>query len=83
MGCGDIGPEAAFEITKNRLKELDLWGVGKIRASKSGCLGFCDSSPVCVIYPEGVWYSYFDLDDVNKIIEDHLINDKIVKSLQV
>jgi len=36
-----------------------------------------------VIYPEGVWYSYKNLDDINEILESHLINNKVVERLKI
>lgn len=82
-GCGDITAETGFEITKEYLKTHDLWGAGKIRASKSGCLGRCEDASVCVIYPEGIWYSYIDEADIHDIIKTHLIGDKVVNRLLI
>lgn len=82
-GCGTFGGENAFLLAKNILKEQDLWGEGKCRASKSGCLGRCESNPVCVVYPDGVWYSYIDETDISEIITEHVINGKIVTRLQI
>jgi (2Fe-2S) ferredoxin len=36
-----------------------------------------------VIYPEGIWYSYKNLDDINEILESHLINNKVVERLKI
>lgn len=82
-GCGKFGGEAGFNFTKDYLKAKDLWGEGKLRASKSGCLGRCSLAPVCAVYPDGIWYSYHDEDDIREIIEQHLIGNKPVKRLQI
>ena len=55
----------------------------KIRINKSGCLDRCELGPVMVIYPEGIWYSYKNLDDINEILESHLINNKVVERLKI
>jgi (2Fe-2S) ferredoxin len=34
-----------------------------------------------VIYPEGVWYQYKSESDIDKIIDDHLINNKLAEEL--
>ena len=65
------------------MTEIDKWGQGKYRASKSGCLGRCSEAPVCVIYPDGTWYSYVDLEDVQQIIEKHLLNGEVVPNLLI
>jgi len=82
-GCGYLSGEESFAFAKMYLQALDMWGEGKVRASKSGCLGRCDSGPVCVIYPDGVWYTYVDEDDVQEIIDKHLLSGEIVTRLQI
>lgn len=81
--CANSGGEEFFSYMKSRLLELEMHGPGKFRVSKSGCLGRCSSGPCIVIYPEGVWYSYSSPDDIDKIIDNHLIAGKIVHSLLI
>lgn len=80
-GCGDVSSLDPVPFVKMYLQALDLWGEGKIRASKSGCLGRCNLAPTCVVYPDGVWYTYFDETDLKEIIDSHLINDQVVERL--
>jgi (2Fe-2S) ferredoxin len=82
-GCGFLNGEESFAFAKTYLQALDLWGKGKIRASKSGCLGRCSEGPVCVIYPEGIWYSYIDEADIKDIIDQHLIAGTPVERLKI
>ena len=51
--------------------------------ANAGCLDRCEEGPCVVIYPEGIWYTYFDRADVDEIIESHLINGKIVERLRL
>ena len=82
-GCGSYGAEAAAAHCKQRLKDLGLHGPGQARVSRAGCLGRCSAGPVAVVYPEGVWYSYVDLADVNEIVDTHLRDGQIVTRLLV
>lgn len=83
-GCGYIVPESeSFALAKPYMKEIGILGEGKCRASKSGCLGRCEDGPVCVIYPDGIWYSYVDQNDIKEIIDKHLVHGKIVSRLQI
>lgn len=82
-GCGDMGGEDAFAYAKTYLQGLEQWGEGKFRASKAGCLGRCNLAPACVIYPEGIWYSYVDENDIKEIIDKHLLANEIVERLKV
>jgi (2Fe-2S) ferredoxin len=43
----------------------------------------CEEGPVIVVYPEEIWYTYVDREDVDEIIEQHLINGRIVERLRI
>lgn len=58
-------------------------GPGKIRINRAGCLDRCDEGPVMVVYPEGVWYRYVDRQDIDEIIEEHLLHDRPVERLKI
>lgn len=79
--CADHGAQAAFEHCKARVKAEGLAGVGQVRVNKAGCLNRCAGAPVAVVYPEGVWYSYVDLGDVDEIIDAHLRDGRVVERL--
>jgi (2Fe-2S) ferredoxin len=38
---------------------------------------------VAVVYPEGVWYTYVDQEDVDEIIDRHLIQGETVERLKI
>ena len=82
-GCGYLGSDLAFDYAKNYLRSLDMWGENKFRASKSGCLGRCSFGPVCVIYPDGIWYTYTDEADVKDIIDNVIQNGDVIKRLLI
>lgn len=71
------------EYAKERVKQLQLDGPGKIRINQSGCLDRCKEGPVMVIYPEAVWYTYVDKEDIDEIIREHLQNGRIVERLRI
>lgn len=81
--CDQHNAFALFEYAKNRVKELGLSGSGKIRINKAGCLDRCSDGPVLVIYPEGVWYTFIDTEDIEEIIQSHLIAGRTVDRLQL
>jgi (2Fe-2S) ferredoxin len=54
---------------------------GIVRANKSGCLDVCELGPAVVVYPDGVWYTNVQLDDVDEIFQSNIINNKPVKRL--
>ncbi len=77
------GAEAAFDHMKARVKKLGLNGEGKVRINRSGCLDRCGEGPLMVVYPEAVWYTFVDQEDLDEIIESHLLNGKVVTRLVV
>ncbi len=77
--CGKSNSAEIRQIFKSRLKELHL--SVEIRANAAGCLGQCNNGPIAVVYPEGVWYKNLTIDDVEEIIQSHLINNKPVERL--
>jgi len=81
--CADCGSHQAFEHTKARVKALGLAGPGKVRVNKAGCLDRCDLGPLLVIYPEAVWYRYVDIEDLDEIVDRHLLRGEVVERLRV
>ncbi|HRE32497.1 MAG TPA: (2Fe-2S) ferredoxin domain-containing protein [Candidatus Berkiella sp.] len=81
--CATAGAEELREYAKKKLKKLGLHGAGRFRVCTSGCLGRCEEGPLLVIYPDGVWYSYKTYQDIDEIIEKHLLNGQIVSHLQL
>ena len=79
--CAQLNAQAAFDRCKNQIKAAGLSGPGKVRVNKAGCLDRCAAGPVAVVYPEAVWYSFVDLDDIDEIVESHLKNGKVVERL--
>lgn len=81
--CMDKGAEAAFDHMKSRVKKLALNGQGKVRINRAGCLDRCGEGPLMVVYPEAIWYTFIDNEDIDEIIDSHLLQGKIVKRLEV
>lgn len=83
QSCGQCGAADMRAYAKERIKDLGLAGKGGVRINTAGCLDRCSEGPVIVVYPEGVWYTYVDQEDLNEIVEEHLVHGQIVKRLQI
>ena len=72
------------EIVTNFMEAIEENGISdKVIVSNTGCFGLCNEGPIVVIYPEGVWYGKVSPDDVEEIVESHLVNGEVVKRLEL
>lgn len=81
--CANRGAVESREYAKQRIKSLKLSGPGKIRINSAGCLDRCAEGPVIVIYPEETWYTYVDQEDIDEIINEHLVGGRVVERLKI
>jgi (2Fe-2S) ferredoxin len=65
---------------KARAKEL---GIADTRVNAAGCLDRCELGPTMVIYPEGVWYACKTKEDVDEVLEKHLVQGDRVERLML
>jgi len=79
--CAVHNAQQGFDRCKAKVKEAGLAGPGKVRVNKAGCLDRCAGGPVAVVYPEAVWYTFVDAEDIDEIVESHLKNGKVVERL--
>jgi (2Fe-2S) ferredoxin len=79
--CQDFDSQAMRDYAKRRCKELGISGAGGVRVNTAGCLDRCALGPVVVVYPEGVWYTWVDREDIDEIIEQHLVHGRPVERL--
>ncbi len=81
-GCCD--PAADDALQKAFKKALAQRGLNKrIRANRSGCLDQCEHGPTVVVYPDGVWYGRVTHDDVDEIIDRHIVGGEPVERLRL
>lgn len=81
--CAQHNAKAMRDHAKQRCKELGIHEPGQVRINNAGCLNRCSEGPVLVVYPEAVWYTYVDREDIDEIIEQHLVGGQVVKRLQI
>lgn len=81
--CALHRAQEGFDRCKSQIKAAGLAGPGQVRVNKAGCLDRCAAGPVAVVYPEAVWYTFVDTDDIDEIVESHLKNGQVVKRLLI
>ena len=81
-GCCDPTGEGELQrLFKVKLAQRGLKTL--VRANKSGCLDQCELGPTVVVYPEAVWYGHVKPEDLDEIIESHIIGNKPVERLML
>lgn len=69
------------EILENFRKILKEKNIENVRVIKTGCFGLCSKGPIVIIRPEDTFYSNVTPDDVEEIVNTHIIGGKIVSRL--
>lgn len=77
--CGPRGGDAIRAALKKAVARRGL--NTKIRANAAGCLDVCEEGPAIVVYPEGIWYVGVGAEDVDEIVESHLLGGRPVGRL--
>lgn len=78
--CKGRGGEAVREALKSAAKKR----LGKrVRINSAGCLDQCEHGVTIVVYPEGVWYGFVTVADVEEIVASHLENGRPVERLRL
>lgn len=70
----------SWNFLKKRMKELKLGG--KVARTKANCLQVCVSGPIAVVYPDAVWYHSCTPENLELILQKHMLNGEIVEELR-
>jgi (2Fe-2S) ferredoxin len=88
--CSAVDSAAVKEAFETELKDRGiLFGKeakgknpkGSIVVTECGSVGFCAIGAAVMVYPDGVWYAQVRATDVPEIIEQHLLNGRVVERL--
>jgi (2Fe-2S) ferredoxin len=51
----------------------------RVKRGTCPCLGVCSGGPLLVVYPDGVWYCHVDETLLARIVDEHLIDGRVVE----
>ncbi|MBR3796338.1 MAG: NADH-quinone oxidoreductase subunit NuoF, partial [Clostridia bacterium] len=84
MVCGGTGCTSSHSaaIIAEFEKQIAEKALDKeVKVVRTGCFGLCEAGPVVIVYPEGAFYSHVKVENVERIVDEHLIKGRIVKEL--
>ncbi len=76
-GCVACGAFALKEALEEEIARRGLGG--EILVAATGCNGFCESGPIVMVQPEGIFYQRLKVEDVPFLVEEHLIKGRPVR----
>ena len=72
--CGDHQGEAIFTELRRMAKERGIHP--KVRVAQAKCLGQCSTGTNIMIYPDEIWYSHVELEDIPDIVQRHFPSEQ-------
>jgi (2Fe-2S) ferredoxin len=79
--CNPDGSARLRELFKAEVKRRGL--TPSVRANQAGCLDQCEYGPTVVIYPQAIWYGRVAAEDVPRIVEETLIQGRVLADLTI
>jgi (2Fe-2S) ferredoxin len=88
--CSAVGSAEVKEaFTRELLSRNILFGKekkgknpqGSIVLTDCSSVGLCAVGAAVLVYPDGIWYAQVRAEDVPEIIEEHLLNGRVVERL--
>ena len=79
--------KAAFErelLARNMLFGKEKKGKnpkGSVLVTECASVGFCAIGAAVMVYPDGVWYAQVRAADVPELVEEHILNGRVVRRL--
>ncbi len=78
-GCSSSNSPAIIKRFEECVRNAGL--ENEIKVVRTGCFGLCENGPICIVYPEGAFYSHIKVDDVERIVSEHLVKGRVVADL--
>jgi len=78
-GCVSSGSFKIKEALEKEIKKRRLQD--EVQVIATGCNGFCERGPIVLVQPDGIFYQLLKVEDVPRLVEEHLLKGRPVKKL--
>ena len=81
--CGGTGcvSNHSEELIKELNRLIKEKSIPNVKVIKTGCFGLCAKGPIIIIRPSNTFYSLAKISDMEEIINEDIINNRIVERL--
>ena len=76
--------EALFNALQAKFRAAGLGvdaGPARVKRTRTGCVAACQGGPIVAVQPDGVWYYNVTDENIDRIIEEHLKQGRVVADL--
>jgi NADH:ubiquinone oxidoreductase subunit F (NADH-binding)/(2Fe-2S) ferredoxin/NAD-dependent dihydropyrimidine dehydrogenase PreA subunit len=77
-GCTSSRSDEIMHLLQDKLKER---GIDDVEVTLVGCFGFCGEGPIVKVMPDNVFYVHVTPEDVDELIDTHVIKGEHVEHL--
>ncbi len=78
----DGASQALFDSLGEKFKAAGLdQGELRVKRSRVSCFAACKGGPILCVQPDGTWYYNVTADNMERIIQQHLLNGTVVADL--
>lgn len=78
-GCTSADSIKIIENLRSEIKNVGLENSAEVHLT--GCFGFCAKGPIVKVFPDNVFYVQVTPNDAKEIVNEHLVNHKVVERL--
>lgn len=80
-GCTASNSAAIYDEFVKTLDKYEL--SNEVNVVKTGCFGLCQKGPIVAVYPDNVFYNHVKVEDVERIVSEHIYKGRVVTDLQL